>query len=67
MLLMKQKMFFGVSNVVSEKALTAIRHKFFFGGRVKFSYSPSFNNQGHPMTVFRKISVWGSKNALNFL
>ena len=32
MLLMKQKMFFGVSNVVSEKALTAIRHRFFFGG-----------------------------------
>ena len=37
MLLMKQKMFFGVSNVVSEKALTAIRHRFFFeGGGVKF-------------------------------
>ena len=32
MLLMKQKMFFGVSNVVSEKALAAIRHRFFFGG-----------------------------------
>ena len=32
MLLMKQKMFFGVSNVVSEKALTAIRHRFFFWG-----------------------------------
>ena len=31
MLLMKQKMFLGVSNVVSEKALTAIRHRFFWG------------------------------------
>ena len=32
MLLMKQKMFLGVSNVVTGKALTAIRHRFFFGG-----------------------------------
>ena len=36
MLVMKHKMFFGVSSVVSEKALTNIRHGytyiFFFGG-----------------------------------
>ena len=35
MLVMKQKMFLGVSSVVSEKALTNIRHGYFFfgGGR----------------------------------
>ena len=42
MLVMKHKMFFGVSSVVSEKALTNIRHGytyiyiFFFGGGVNF-------------------------------
>ena len=40
MLVMKHKMFFGVSSVVSEKALTNIRHGytyiFFFGGGLIF-------------------------------
>ena len=36
MLLMKQKMFLGVSSVVSEKAFIDIRHGIFSGGGVNF-------------------------------
>ena len=52
-LVMKQKMFLGVSSVVSEKAFIDIRHGIFSGGGVNFSAGIFLRFVRNPMDFFQ--------------
>ena len=57
-LVMKQKMFLGVSSVVSEKAFIDIRHGIFSGGGVNFSAGIFLRFVRNPMDFFQGGEGW---------